>query len=45
MRPGLAVEIAGVWLETPFSEEARHKRRLAKIAQAEAGPARRPGGD
>ncbi|MBI4015029.1 MAG: RpiB/LacA/LacB family sugar-phosphate isomerase [Candidatus Aenigmarchaeota archaeon] len=30
-----AVKILGVWLSTPFSGEARHKRRLAKITRME----------
>lgn len=31
--PALAEEIAGVWLDTAFSGEERHARRLAKIEQ------------
>ncbi len=31
--PDLAEQITGVWLETPFSGEERHARRLAKIEQ------------
>lgn len=30
-----AKEILRVWLETPFSDEERHKRRLSKIAKFE----------
>jgi ribose 5-phosphate isomerase B len=29
--PGLAIEIASVWLETDFSEAQRHQRRINKI--------------
>jgi ribose 5-phosphate isomerase B len=36
--PGLAREIAAVWLQEPFSGEERHRRRLAKISQIEAEP-------
>lgn len=32
---GLALEIADVWLETEFSGEARHQRRVDKIAALE----------
>jgi len=32
---GLALEIVQAWLETPFSGEERHQRRLAKIARLE----------
>ena len=35
--PGLAAEIVRIWLETPFSKEERHRRRVAKIAQIEGG--------
>lgn len=31
--PALAEEIAGLWLDTPFSGDERHARRLAKIEQ------------
>lgn len=30
-----AIEILHAWLETPFSEEERHKRRLTKIRKIE----------
>ncbi|MEK7635686.1 MAG: RpiB/LacA/LacB family sugar-phosphate isomerase [Patescibacteria group bacterium] len=30
-----AKEILDIWLKTPFSEEDRHKRRLAKISEIE----------
>ena len=33
--PELALEILRVWLAARFSEEERHKRRLAKIAELE----------
>lgn len=33
--PELAWEIVKVWLETPFSGEERHKRRLGKISALE----------
>jgi ribose 5-phosphate isomerase B len=33
--PALAVEVLRVWLATRFSEEERHKRRLAKIVELE----------
>lgn len=29
--PGLALQIVDTWLDTPFSEGARHKARIAKI--------------
>ena len=32
---GLAEEIAAVWLETPFSGEERHARRIEKIREIE----------
>jgi ribose 5-phosphate isomerase B len=28
-------KIARIWLETPFSEDARHQRRISKIAEIE----------
>ena len=31
----LAKEIATTWLDTPFSNEERHVRRLAKLAEME----------
>jgi ribose 5-phosphate isomerase B len=31
----LALEILGVWIKAKFTKEARHKRRLAKIASIE----------
>ncbi len=37
----LAWEIVKVWLETPFSGEERHKRRLEKIASFEGQKTRR----
>ncbi len=37
MSAGKAKEIAKVWLETPFSEEERHSRRLQKILDYEQG--------
>lgn len=38
--PGLAQDIIDTWLGTPFSEEQRHRRRVAKIAGMEpkSGP-------
>lgn len=32
---GLALEIVDTWLDTPFSEGARHKNRIAKISALE----------
>ncbi len=32
----LAFEIADIWLDTPFSEEARHQRRIDKMMALEA---------
>jgi len=29
--PGLALEIVRIWMETPFSDDARHSRRISKI--------------
>lgn len=34
--PGLAAEVLRAWLGTPFSDDSRHVRRLAKIADLEA---------
>jgi ribose 5-phosphate isomerase B len=34
--PGVAEEIVRTWLETPFSNEERHLRRLRKIERLEA---------
>jgi ribose 5-phosphate isomerase B len=34
----LAMEITGVWLDTPFTGEERHARRLAKIESLGPGP-------
>ena len=31
----LALEIVDVWLDTPFSEEPRHKRRIEKVMALE----------
>ncbi len=31
--PGLAIDIANVWLETKFSEAERHQRRIDKISK------------
>jgi len=33
--PGPALDIVKIWLETPFSNEARHCRRIEKIRQIE----------
>ncbi len=33
--PMLALQIVDTWLETPFSEEDRHKRRIAKLMAPE----------
>jgi len=33
--PGLALEIVETWLNTPFSGEPRHRRRLEKLARLE----------
>jgi ribose 5-phosphate isomerase B len=40
--PGQAEEVLRVWLDTPFSGEERHRRRIAKLAGMEGGnpPAR-----
>lgn len=37
--PGLALDIVDIWIHTPFSQDARHQKRLDKIAQIEAQPA------
>ncbi len=34
--PGLALEIVEIWLNTPFSGEPRHQRRLEKLARLES---------
>lgn len=34
--PGLAMEIARIFLETPYSQEEKHQRRVQKIAAIEA---------
>ncbi len=33
--PGLALEIVAIWVDTPFSEDGRHARRIAKISALE----------
>ena len=35
LAPKMAAKIARTWLNTPFSSEARHKRRITKIARLE----------
>ena|SRR3989344_8247342 len=35
LSPKKAVSIAKLWLKTPFSNESRHKRRIAKIKRLE----------
>ncbi len=35
--PGLALEIVNIWVNTPFSNEARHAQRIAKISSIESG--------
>lgn len=35
LAPEYGAEIARVWLETPFSEDERHRGRVAKIAKLE----------
>ena len=32
---GLAMEIVNAWVETPFSNDQRHKNRIAKITAIE----------
>ncbi len=34
--PGLAWDIVKIWVDTPFSHEQRHQKRIDKIAQIEA---------
>ncbi len=34
--PGLALDIVKIWVDTPFSEDERHARRIAKISNLEA---------
>jgi ribose 5-phosphate isomerase B len=36
--PEYAAEITQIWLETPFSQDARHLRRLTQISSLERGP-------
>ena len=31
--PGLALKIVDIWLDTPFSDDERHKRRIAMIEE------------
>jgi ribose 5-phosphate isomerase B len=33
--PGLALEIVAIWVDTPFSEDVRHERRIKKISALE----------
>lgn len=40
--PGLAQEIVKVWVETPFSGEAKHERRIGKMTAIENGQALHP---
>jgi ribose 5-phosphate isomerase B len=40
--PGLALEIVKVWLETPFSNEARHRGRIEKVMRIEAASSIHP---
>ena len=35
---GLAKELLGAWLDTPFSGDERHRRRLAKVRELELSP-------
>ncbi len=34
--PGLALDIVNIWINTPFSNDARHQKRLDKIARIES---------
>ena len=34
--PGLALELVSVWLNTPYSGEARHQQRIDKITRIES---------
>lgn len=40
--PGLACEIVDEWLKAPFSNEARHVERIAKISRFERAEEERP---
>ena len=35
--PGLAREVAELWLAEPFSDEAKHRRRVEKVNRIEGG--------
>lgn len=35
MKPGEAIDVVKTWLETPFSNEERHIRRLKKVEEIE----------